>query len=99
MQIVYQTAVPLIVLLSALILSVAPAVAGGDARLDHHHTGRANWYWVEVTAFMVFMLFAPETIRETLLREQNAVAQVEATELLEQRFTSLEQRILNMENQ
>ena len=37
MQIVYQTAVPLIVLLSTLILSVAPAVAGGDARLDHHH--------------------------------------------------------------
>ena len=62
-------------------------------------TGRANWHWMEVTAFMVFMLFAPETIRETLLREQNAVAQVEATELLEQRFTSLEQRILNMENQ
>lgn len=48
---------------------------------------------------MVFMLFAPETIRETLSREQNAVAQVEATELLEKRFTSLEQRILNMENQ
>ena len=24
--------------------------------------GRANWHWMEVTAFMVFMLFAPETI-------------------------------------
>lgn len=37
MQIVYQTAVPLIVLLSVFITSVAPAVAGGDARLDLHH--------------------------------------------------------------
>ena len=37
MQIVYQTALPLIVLLTALTLSIAPAVAGGDARLEHHH--------------------------------------------------------------
>ena len=66
---------------------------------DKIETGRANWHWMEVTAFMVFMLFAPETIRETLLREQSAVAEVEATELLEQRFTSLEQRILKIENQ
>ena len=66
---------------------------------DKIETGRSNWHWMEVTAFMVFMLFAPETLRETLLREQNAVAQVKETELLEQRFTILEQRILNIENQ
>jgi len=62
-------------------------------------TGRANWHWMEVTAFMVFMLFAPETLRETLMNEQDAVALVEETELLEQRFASLEQRISDIEKQ
>ena len=54
---------------------------------------------MEVTAFMVFMLFAPETLRETLMNEQDAVALIEETELLEQKFASLEQRIYNIENQ
>ena len=61
--------------------------------------GRANWHWMEVTAFMVFMLFAPETLRETLMNEQDAIALVEETELLEQRLASLEQRISHIENQ
>ena len=71
----------------------------GDEESNKIETGRANWHWMEVTAFMVFMLFAPETLRETLMNEQDAVALVEETELLEQKFASLEQRISNIENQ
>ena len=70
-----------------------------DTESKKIETGRANWHWMEVTAFMVFMLFAPETLRETLMNEQDAVALVEETELLEQKFASLEQRISNIENQ
>ena len=54
---------------------------------------------MEVTAFMIFMLFAPETLRETLMNEQDAVAQIEEIELLEQRFANLERRISDIENQ
>ena len=54
---------------------------------------------MEVTAFMIFMLFAPETLRETLMNEQDAVAQDEEIELLEQRFANLERRISDIEKQ
>ena len=75
------------------------SLSGENRESNRIETGRANWHWMEVTAFMVFMLFAPETLRETLMNEQDAVAQVEETELLEQRLASLEQRISNIENQ
>ncbi len=26
-----------------------------------------NWHWMEVTGFLIFMFFAPETLRESLL--------------------------------
>ena len=68
-------------------------------QLSKIETGRANWHWMEVTAFMVFMLFAPETLRETLMSEQDAIALVEETALLEQRLASLEQRISDIEKQ
>ena len=71
----------------------------GDKESNRIETGRANWHWMEVTAFMIFMLFAPETLRETLMNEQDAVALVAETELLEQRFASLEQRISDVEKQ
>ena len=71
----------------------------GDNESDKMETGRANWHWMEVTAFMVFMLFAPETLRETLMNEEDTVAKAEETVLLEQRFASLEQRISDIENQ
>ena len=71
----------------------------GDKESNKIETGRANWHWMEVTAFMIFMLFAPETLRETLMNEQDAIALVEETELLEQRLASLEQRISDIENQ
>ena len=71
----------------------------GDKESNKIETGRANWHWMEVTAFMIFMLFAPETLRETLMNEQDAVALVAETELLEQRFASLERRISDIEKQ
>ena len=71
----------------------------GDKESKKIETGRANWHWMEVTAFMIFMLFAPETLRETLMNEQDAVAQDEEIELLEQRFANLERRISDIENQ
>ena len=71
----------------------------GDTESNKIETGRANWHWMEVTAFMVFMLFAPETLRETLMSAQDAVALVEETALLEQRLASLEQRISDIEKQ
>ena len=71
----------------------------GDNESNKIETGRANWHWMEVTAFMVFMLFAPETLRETLMSEQDAIALVEETALLEQRLASLEQRISDIEKQ
>ena len=71
----------------------------GDKESNKIETGRANWHWMEVTAFMIFMLFAPETLRETLINEQDAVAQAEEIEILEQRFANLEQRISDIENQ
>ena len=71
----------------------------GDNESNRIETGRANWHWMEVTAFMIFMLFAPETLRETLMNEEDTVAKAEETVLLEQRFASLEQRISDIENQ
>ena len=71
----------------------------GDKESNRIETGRANWHWMEVTAFMIFMLFAPETLRETLMNDQDAVALVAETELLEQRFASLERRISDIEKQ
>ena len=69
-----------------------------ETRSGRIETGRANWHWMEVTAFMIFMLFAPETLRETLMNEQDDEAQVEETELLEQRLARLEQRISDIES-
>jgi len=71
----------------------------GDKESNKIETGRVNWHWMEVTAFMIFMLFAPETLRETLMNEQDAIALVAETELLEQRLASLEQRISDIEKQ
>ena len=30
---------------------------------------RANWHWMEITAFLIFLLLAPETTREVLLEQ------------------------------
>ena len=71
----------------------------GDKESNKIETGRANWHWMEVTAFMIFMLFAPETLRETLMNEQDEVARDKEIELREQRFANLERRIADIEKQ
>ena len=30
---------------------------------------RANWHWIELAAFLIFLVFAPETLREVLLEQ------------------------------
>ena len=37
--------------------------------LGEINVSRANWHWMEITAFLIFLLFAPETIREVLLEQ------------------------------
>lgn len=37
--------------------------------LGEINASRANWHWMEITAFLIFLLFAPETIREVLLEQ------------------------------
>ena len=65
-----------------------------DQKID---VGRANWHWLEVTAFLVFMLFAPETIRESLINQQDEeAAQIESAGL-ENRLALLEQRLALLE--
>jgi len=81
------------------ILAYLVSLSKEDGESTKIETGRANWHWMEVTAFMIFMLFAPETLRETLKNEQVTVEQVTEVEILEQRFRSLEQRISTIENQ
>mgnify|MGYP001197917343 FL=1 len=73
------------------------SLSAEDKDANKIETGRANWHWMEVTAFMIFMLFAPETLRETLANEQDEAAQTEEIEIQERRFEMLEQRLAALE--
>ncbi len=73
------------------------SLSAEDKDINKIETGRANWHWMEVTAFMIFMLFAPETLRETLANEQDEAAQTEEIEIQERRFEMLEQRLAALE--
>ena len=65
--------------------------------MDRIEAGKANWHWMEVSAFLVFMLFAPETIRESLINQQDEeAAQIESAEL-EDRLALLEKRLALLE--
>lgn len=59
--------------------------------------GRANWHWLEITAFLVFMLFAPETIRELIDSEQSESARVKELNQLELRLADYQDRIAELE--
>jgi len=39
-------------------------------------TSNANWHWLELCAFLIFMLYAPETIREIQIGNSEAANQV-----------------------
>ena len=56
-------------LVSYVIIYVSAHLKNQDLKMD---VGRANWHWLEVSAFMIFMLFAPETIREHLVNERES---------------------------
>ena len=56
-------------MVSHVIIYVSAHLRNQDREMD---VGRANWHWLEVSAFMIFMLFAPETIREHLVNERES---------------------------
>ena len=67
------------------------------SRTDRIKAGRANWHWIEVTAFLVFMLFAPETIRETLINQQDEEAALIDNAKLQEELSSLKKRLALLE--
>ena len=52
---------------------------------------------MEVSAFLVFMLFAPETIRESLINQQDEQAAIIEKAELEDRLALLEKRLALLE--
>ncbi|MBF68814.1 MAG: hypothetical protein CMQ29_14125, partial [Gammaproteobacteria bacterium] len=67
------------------------------SRTESIEAGKANWHWMEVSAFLVFMLFAPETIRETLINQQDEEAALIENAELENRLVLLEKRLALLE--
>lgn len=55
--------------------------------------GRGNWHWIEITSFMLFMLFAPETIREGLVNESEYEIQNKERMVLVERIKILENKL------
>ncbi|MBT7245723.1 MAG: hypothetical protein HN880_01645 [Proteobacteria bacterium] len=51
-------------LLSYIGLYIVSYKFGTTAKID---APLMNWHWMEVTGFLIFMFFAPETLRESLL--------------------------------
>ncbi len=64
---------------------------------DRIEAGKANWHWMEVSAFLVFMLFAPETIRESLINQQDEQAAIIENAELKDRLALLEKRLALLE--
>ena len=74
-------------LVSYVIIYVSAYLRNQDPKRD---VGRANWHWLEVSAFMIFMLFAPETIREHLVNERESKQEKLMKQQLEDRKCSLQ---------
>ncbi|MDC3358881.1 hypothetical protein OAX71_05710 [Pseudomonadales bacterium] len=51
-------------LLSYICLYIGSYKFGTTAKID---APLMNWHWMEVTGFLIFMFFAPETLRESLM--------------------------------
>lgn len=69
----------------------SPLVSDSPAnKLD---VGKGNWHWIEVSAFMLFMLFAPETLRESLVNESQDESQNKEMIVLKSRLNDLEHRL------
>ena len=68
-----------------------------DAR-DFIDVRRANWHWLEISAFLIFMFYAPATIRESISESQTDRLESEESALLESKLKEFEERILKLEN-
>ncbi|MEE2890628.1 MAG: hypothetical protein VX766_00650 [Pseudomonadota bacterium] len=60
---------------------------------DRVDVARANWHWMEVTAFMAFMLFAPETVIEALRNQHDEELESVRVERWEARLEALERAV------
>ena len=67
-------------------------------QLDGIDPGRFNWHWLEVVAFFIFMLWAPETIRETLKNAENDGLEAERDGKLDDWKKDLDRRVRELEN-
>ena len=56
-------------LLSYISIYIVSYKFGTTERID---APLMNWHWMEVTGFLIFMFFAPETLRESLLHVNQA---------------------------
>ena len=59
---------------------------------------RANWHWLEISAFLIFMFYAPATIRESISDSLTERLESEESALLESRLKEFEERMLKLEN-
>jgi hypothetical protein len=66
---------------------------------DFVDVGRANWHWLEISAFLIFMFYAPETMRESLGNQLDAAKSEKEAVLLEEKLQDYEQRITDLEQQ
>ena len=64
---------------------------------DSIDVGKANWHWVELTGFLIFMCFAPITLREELTAQQDEKSKVLEMRLIDERFSSMEERLSALE--
>ena len=64
---------------------------------DSIDVGKANWHWVELTGFLIFMCFAPITLREELVAQQDEKSKVLEMRLIDDRFSSMEERLSALE--
>ena len=58
---------------------------------------RANWHWLEVTAFALFMCFAPITLRESLLNMEDDQDRVAYETEMQERLAAYEERLSQLE--
>jgi len=66
---------------------------------DFVDVGRANWHWLEISAFLIFMFYAPETMREALGNNLDDQENQTKAALLEEKLQEYEQRIRELERQ
>ena len=62
-------------------------------------TGTFNWHWLEVIAFFIFMLWAPETIRETMKNSEDDNLAIEYESQLNEKLSVYEERLLLLERE